>query len=346
MKARCMIAALAVLVLIGGFSAQAYDRIYKLDGSTTSGNVVGMSAQEVRIDQKPQIISVPVNEIKMITYDGEPRELTNARLAVLESRFQDAIDEIDKIEQPDQMEAVMLQDRQFYRAYALAQLAIGGSGSLGEAYTAMKAFSDTNTGNYHYYTAMEANGDLLVAARQYADAEKAYMVVATSPWPDYKMRSALSIGQAKLQQNQIDEAMRMFQVVMSSNVEGAEADQLKLSARLGRAVCGAKQGQPAIAVTEINRIIGLASAEDIALQARAYNALGNAHLAAGRDKDALLAFLHVDVLYPGSPDAHAEALYNLQVLWNQFKQKERAARANNTLRVNYANSPWTAKATN
>ena len=74
--------------------------------------------------------------------------------------------------------------------------------------------------------------------------------------------------------------------------------------------------------------------------------LGTAQRQAGRVKEALLAFLHVDILYPGVPDAHAEALANLAELWDQVHKGERANRARQTLQEQYKDSPWAKKAGN
>ena len=65
----------------------------------------------------------------------------------------------------------------------------------------------------------------------------------------------------------------------------------------------------------IEQMIQDTDPEQKELQARAYNALGDCYERAGRTKDALLAFLHVDVLYSTVPDAHAEALSHLVKLW-------------------------------
>ena len=61
---------------------------------------------------------------------------------------------------------------------------------------------------------------------------------------------------------------------------------------------------------------------------------------AGRNKEALMAFLHVDVLYYSDADAHAEALANLAELWNTLQQTERAVRARRTLDERYPTSPF------
>ena len=56
-----------------------------------------------------------------------------------------------------------------------------------------------------------------------------------------------------------------------------------------------------------------------------------------------MAFLHVDLLYSGNKEQHAEALANLITLWNDEKRPDRAAAARNTLKEQYPSSPWTPK---
>ncbi len=53
-----------------------------------------------------------------------------------------------------------------------------------------------------------------------------------------------------------------------------------------------------------------------------------------------LAFLHTDILFYGDPESHAEALYNLDKLWQQVDRPERALQCRNILKNQYPGSPW------
>ncbi|MEO1983980.1 MAG: tetratricopeptide repeat protein, partial [Fuerstiella sp.] len=59
-----------------------------------------------------------------------------------------------------------------------------------------------------------------------------------------------------------------------------------------------------------------------------------------QEKAALMAYLHVDVLYPGEPAQHAEALLRLSQLWGPGGHKDRAADASTRLTERYPNSQW------
>jgi hypothetical protein len=79
------------------------------------------------------------------------------------------------------------------------------------------------------------------------------------------------------------------------------------------------------------------------LQAEAYVALGDAYRATQKPKDALFAYLHVELLFVKHRELHARALYNLSQLWSELGQPERSAAAQSTLRTEHPNSPWAKK---
>ena len=112
-------------------------------------------------------------------------------------------------------------------------------------------------------------------------------------------------------------------------------------AKLGKAGVLAASKKSTEAIKLVQDVLETADPEDAPLVARAYNVLGTAHRQAGRTQEALLAFLHVDLLYPSVADAHAEALANLAELWQQIHKMDRARRA---LEDDYPDSPWTKKA--
>jgi tetratricopeptide (TPR) repeat protein len=139
------------------------------------------------------------------------------------------------------------------------------------------------------------------------------------------------------------EAMAKFDEVLASPATGKEADAQKLAATLGKAQAQAAGGDTEPAIKAVEDVIAKAAPEERELHARAYNALGNCYAKAGKKKEALMAFLHVDLLYSGNKEQHAEALANLIPLWNDEKRPDRANTARNTLKEQYPSSPWTPK---
>ena len=224
-----------------------------------------------------------------------------------------------------------------------AKLALAGGGKIPEAGRLMKAFADANSKSYHYFEASEVVGDLLVAIHRYAMAAEYYDRLDKAPWPDYKMRAGVAAGRALLAQGKADEAQAAFDKVIAIDAEGDLAAGQRTLARLGkaRALILAKKADAAIKLA--TDVLKATDAEDMPLLAQGYNVLGTAYRQAGRTEEALLAFLHVDVLYASLPDAHAEALANLAELWEQVHKTERANHARKVLDEQYPDSPWAKK---
>ena len=204
----------------------------------------------------------------------------------------------------------------------------------------LNAFVKDYPDSYHWLKANEVVGDLLVANKSFGAAAVFYDKLAKTPWPDYQMKAKVAIGQARIAEGKPAEAMQAFDDVLAAKATDAAAETQKLYARLGKGRCLALQNKPDEAVKLAEDIIAAANPEQTRLLARAYNVLGTAHRQAKKPGDALLAFLHVDVLYFSSPEDHAEALANLAELWNEVHKPERAVQARATLMQRYKNSRW------
>ena len=60
----------------------------------------------------------------------------------------------------------------------------------------------------------------------------------------------------------------------------------------------------------------------------------------GREQDALISFLTVDLVYNATPESHAEALANLVELWEAAQHPERAREARQLLESSYPATRW------
>jgi tetratricopeptide (TPR) repeat protein len=311
--------------------------------STMLGQVVSMDPVQVVLRGMGDVTKeVPVNEIQTIFFDSDPAELKIAKTHALGARYADAQAALER-NKDNTGRPEIEQDIEFYKALCAAKLALAGSGKIAEAGRMMKSFADTNTKSYHYFEASEIVGDLLVAVRQYAQAADYYARLEKAPWPDYQMRAGVAAGRALLAQGKIAEAQTTFERVITTDAEGDLAQSQRLAARLGKASGLVAAKKPDEGIQLVEDVLKTADIGDVPLMARAYNVLGTAHRQAGRTKDALLAFLHVDVLYPSQPDTHAEALANLVDLWEQTHKTERANAARKTLDEDYKDSPWSKK---
>ncbi len=343
MNRHCLLLTLALSCAMGGAS-RAFDTI-KTNKGSLFGNVVAMDATKVEFRQSSDnalVKQLPANQIETILYEGEPADLKLAKNHVLAGRYADALAALKKIDKTPDREAIR-QDIEFYKALCSAKLALTGKMKIVEAGRLMKTFADANTKSYHYFQASEMVGDLLVAVGSYAPAAEYYGRLNAAPWPDYKMRAGVAIGRALLAQKKTDEALAAFDKVLATKAEGKAAAAQRMAASLGKAATLVAMKKPDEAIKIVEAVLEESDPEDAPLMARAYDILGTAQRQAGRTKEALLAFLHVDVLYAAVADAHAEALANLVDLWQQVHQTERANRAEKTLMERYPESPWAKK---
>jgi len=340
MKRRCLILTLVLSCAMGGAS-RAFDTI-KTGKGAFYGNVVGMDSTKVEFRQSSGnslVKQIPVNEIETILYEGEPPDLKMAKNHVLAGRYAEALTALKKIEKtPDRQE--VRQDIEFYRALCAAKLAMAGNMKIPDAGRMMKAFADANAKSYHYFEASQVVGDLLVAVGSYVPAAEYYARLDRAPWPDYRMRAGVAVGRALLAQGKTEEALAAFNKVLATEAEGNAAQTQRMAASLGKAGALVAMKKNDDAIKAVEGVLEKADPEDAPLMARAYNILGAAQRQAGRTKEALLAFLHVDVLYAAVHDAHAEALANLAELWEQVHKTDRANRARKTLMERYPDSPW------
>jgi tetratricopeptide (TPR) repeat protein len=246
--------------------------------------------------------------------------------------------------------AAVQQDVAFYKALANGRLAQSGTGDAAKARDDMEKFIADNPNSYHYFEAVEVLGDLYASSAEPAKAVPHYQKLSEAPWTDYKMRAFVATGKANMAAGNAEEANKQFDQALQLG-QGMDADALVaaqlLAARLGKAAAMAKTGQAAEGITMVKEVIAKAPPEEKELHAAAYVTLGNCYVASGdtpeNNKAALLAYLHVDVLYYAYGDYHAEALYNLAKLWQALKRPDRATEADQVLKSRYKNSAWARK---
>ncbi|MEX0641522.1 MAG: tetratricopeptide repeat protein [Pirellulales bacterium] len=308
---------------------------------TEAGEVTNMTPLAVTISKGlGGSRTVAVNEIKSVQFADEPTELSQARLNVANGAYANAVTALSKIDAKDLKRDFIKQDFEFYQAICAARLALGGSGEITDAGRQLNTFVRTYPNNFHYLAACEAMGDLLMAADKYEFAERQYAELDKTPWPDHKMRASVAIGRSLQAQGKHDDAIEQFDAALAMATDAPDAQNQKLSATLGKAISLAQTGSVEQAVGTIEKVIQDADPEEKELHARAYNALGSCYEKGGQKKDALLAFLHVDIVYASVPNAHAEALAHLATLWQAVGQEQRAREARQTLKDRYGSSKW------
>jgi tetratricopeptide (TPR) repeat protein len=350
-RKRCLMKSLALVVATLGsslaneaLSQGIADRLRLVRGNEV-GEVTDMTPFQVTLKKGSEADqTVPVNEVRSIQFSGEPAELSQARLNASNGSYATALASLEKVDVGKLDRDFVKQDVEFYKGWCAAKLALSGDGEIGDAGRLLNNFVKAYPNNFHYLAAREAMGDLLMAGGGFANAEKQYAELAIAPWDDYKVRAAVSVGRSLQAQGKHAEAIKQFDAAMATGGSSAEVENERLSATLGKAVSLAETGSADQAVGIIEKVIHDADPKQKELHARAYNALGACYEKAGKSKDALLAFLHVDVLYNTVPEAHAEALSHLTTLWKAIGQDERARESRQLLDERYGSSRWARQA--
>jgi tetratricopeptide (TPR) repeat protein len=321
----------------------AQDQVYGFRGAPTSGVISDSSSPtEVVIDVRGSKRQIPVNEIRRINLSDDPKDLRRGRDAIVTGQIESGYADLRKVNAAEIKRALTKADLQYYLAYCQGKLALTGGGDKAAAAKAMLAFIGKNPQSYHFFDAAELLGDLAVALGSYDGAAKYYGAIATkAPWPEYKLRGAVLKARALVKKGDFAGALTEFDGVIASGVDSPAATQQKLFAQAGKARCLAGIGSAADGIALAEDIIKKNSPENNAeLFGRTYNALGACYLKAGKPKEALMAYLHVDVLYYAQPEVHAEALHHLSKLWLLLKMQDRADSARNLLTSRYAGSVW------
>lgn len=337
---RAFVALLAVLLVAS--SSWAIDTINFKNAKTqpVRGEVESITATVVTLGGR----EIGVNEIRDISFELDPPELKAARLSVRGGQLEDALSKLNELKVAELPSDPVRDDVEYYKAYCLAKLALGGSGDKTAARTLVTLFIQNRKTSYHFFDAAELYGDLSVSMGEYDKAVAAYGNVAKAPWPDYQLRATVLEGRALQAQNKPAEALAKFEIVLKSTQAGPLVDDQKTLATIGKAACLGESGQPAEGIALIEGLIEKSDPRDAALFGRAYNALGACYRSDKNNKEAvksaILAYLHVDLLFAQDPEAHAEALYYLGQLWDQAQFPERGQKCRNLLQQRYPGSRW------
>jgi tetratricopeptide (TPR) repeat protein len=328
-------------VLLAPQTAKAqFDQVFGKRGAPTRGAVTDTSPTEIALQVSGASQKFAVNEVKLVSFDNEPNELNRARQALLAGQFEQALEDLKKVNVASINRDVVKQDVQFYTALAQAKIALARGGDKNKAATDMLAFYRANPGSFHYFEAAEVLGDLAMGLDKPDAAKPFYDELAKAPWPDYKMKAAVLGADALKVKGDCAAALPEYEKVIGASIDTPEAARQKLFSSLGKAECLANTGSTDEAIQLCEKIIQDNPSTDVELFGRAYNTLGVAYLKANKPQDAALAFLHVDTLFFGDSNQHAQALYYMSDLWSQLNQADRALDARTTLKTRYAGTRW------
>ncbi|HUY89758.1 MAG TPA: tetratricopeptide repeat protein [Pirellulales bacterium] len=341
---KLVLAAAAACCAWGPIAARAADdTIRKTNGEQVKAPVQSVSKDGVTFEKGSKQETLKPFEVAAIRFSDAPATMISIIAQVINGGYENALRSLGGIDPGTLERAESKQELQYLKAYCNGRLALGGSVDVNEAGKQLREFVKACPDSYHYYPANELLGDLAAAAGKYDAAATFYKVLADSPFDEYKTRAGVAIGRARLAEKKFPEALKEFETALSLAEKGSgpAADAAKQSALIGKAACLAETGKPEEGLKVIDEVLAKLSPEEVDLHAQAYVAQGNCYRKMPEHaKQALISFLHVDVLYFSNAQAHAEALWNLTALWIENGKQERAVQASELLKQRYPNSPW------
>ncbi len=323
-------------------TAPGQDRVYPKKGPIARGKISEITRDEVTIEGSSKM-KIPVAEIQKIVFEDEPPALDRVRQMVQQEQYDQAIDELKKLDPKSAKSPYISQDMEFYYYFSDGKLALAGRGGNKEkAIAGLLALAKKNNKSHHMYEISMMLGDLSSAIGK-PDALNYYKLLLSSPDPEVKIIGEYRIAQLELNQGKRAEARSRFQQVAKTTADSPEIVRIKNLAEVGLAMCDVQDGKGKEALDQIKQLAQKFDNTDQELFAKLCNAKGACHLALNEKQLALLAYLQTDLLFSTDAESHAEALYQLSQLWPQAGDPSRGSEARARLIAKYASSPWANK---
>jgi tetratricopeptide (TPR) repeat protein len=342
-------AALVVAFAVGAprpAFAQAPGRLVAPNGKSLSGTILGTSPTDVEIEnEEGDLKRVPLDKIAEVIFSDEPPKLASARSFLMRGRPADALDELESV-QPSELEGVpplVLAEMEYAKAAASGQIAVESGEGVPAAVATVDGFLSKHPRSHHFFEMQQLVGQLRAKAGDYAAAMQAFDTMAKGP-SSFKIQALNGKGQILVEQGKFADAVRDYDAALAISAGDEASLGRKREAALGKARALSRLGKHADAIKLAKATIDAADPEDRNLLSRAYVVLGGLYRAMdGKDQDALIAYLTVDLVYNTVPDSHAEALFYLSDLWGKAREEQRSRQCAQILRDAYPQSGWAKK---
>ena len=261
--------------------------------------------------------------------------LTAMRSAVLGSRLPEVLETAQKLDPETIANPFARQDYDYFKAFALGQTALNTPENkelVQKAIAANADFFKKHQKSYHFFPVCEQLGELYLLTGNKEDAFRTFVLLARCPWIASQLKANLALGMIRLEENQFDESKKYFESVIASTDKSAETQNSKTEAEIGLAKCLLRQGNWQGAIEKLEELSTKTDAENAKLQAAIYLTLGESYEAASNPREAILAYLHVEILFPSAKSEYVSALKRLAELWGKVNRPERAVETEKTLK--------------
>jgi tetratricopeptide (TPR) repeat protein len=299
------------------------------------GTVQSESPAEVVVLVGVTPIKVPTDQIAQVEYSGQPASIQLGETRQSSGQYAEAVAQYKKAAAEAAGKPFVVQDAQYHEADALAEQALVEPEHMKEAKERLAAFIQAHPGGRQIASARATMARLQMHTADFDGAEAT--VAALAKLPNASERAAILKAKVLARRGDHAGAIAELDKLVSALPDGSTQQR---EARLAKAesLVGAKKYKDAEAL--VRQVITAAPAEDFAAQSSAYNTLGDCLRAANRPRDAVLAYLHTDLLFSKDKEEHPRALFQLERLFRQLGNTPRADEFSERLKKGYPRSTW------
>jgi tetratricopeptide (TPR) repeat protein len=325
-------------------AADAADQVTRRsDRSVLRGEFTAMTTASVKIKQvNGQEVEVPVSDIFNVAFDMQPSTLTQAQSNERSGALDAALEKLTAVQKEyGGDDKRLVEDIKFLIARTKVKSALANPAVVADAQKAISDFRTQHKTNFRYLEASLLEAQLLSLDAANADAaEKLLKEVQASPVKGFQLQAGVQLGRLLLSKKDTAGALTAFDRSFRPVPAMPELHPPCSTGCWGKLSVNNFRDRLTKRFTTLNEIITKASESETQTLAEAWVLKGDCQRTKNLPKDALWAYLQVDVLYPSEPAAHAEALYRLADLWAPAGHQDRADDARQRLMEKYPNSSW------
>ena len=296
----------------------------KSDGKRVNGNISAMSKTELTLKKnqgEPEVVSA--NDIAAIEWEGGGGELKLGYSDENGGRYDSATQRLLKAKADAKSPSDFLRGEfDYIIARIAARQALADPEKRQQAIQKLIAAQKGYPDHVRFYESVLLLSQIQLAEKDFAGARSTLEKLSQAPWNDLKLASRIAESRVLVAEGKIDEAITGFEAIVASAGDTPGDISRKFEAMLGhaRGLIAQTKFDEAIKILDVVTEKGL-----------------------GRTKEAALAYLHVDILFPKEAGFHAEALYQMSNLWKLVQHPDRSAEAAGKLVQIYPNSEWRKK---
>lgn len=320
--------------------------VRRSDNTTFRGTFSSMGTSEVVVKRSNgEEDSISVADLKSVQFDKEPLELRVARSNERSGALDTALEKLQEIKREyNNSDKRLATELEFLVARVKGKQGLVDPTKTDEAIATLQEFRTANPSNFRYLEATLLQAALLAQQDKTTEAKTLLEEVRQSSVVGFQLQAGVELGRLHLKAGDAAAAESAFDEVIAQSQNNPAAAAAMYESMLGKAAGLQQQNKLDEAIATLDEIIQKAPQGETRTLAEAWVRKGDCLRLKQQDKAALMAYLHVDVLYSGEPTQHAEALLRLSELWGPAGHADRAVEASARLAERYPNSAWAKKA--